>query len=90
MSHDMSKARQEEVDRNYDAFMKMLPELLTQHRGQHALMKDGKVLGFYSTPQDASSAAETFIPDGLYSIQHVTDAPVDLGYFSHALPLVSV
>ena len=90
MSQDMGRARQEEVDRNYEAFMRMLPDLLMQHRGQHALMKDAKVLGFYSTPQDASSAAESFISDGLYSIQHVTDAPVDLGYFSHALPLVSV
>lgn len=90
MSQDMNKARQEEVDRNYEEFLRMLPGLLVQHRGQHALMKDGKILGFYSTPQDASSAAETFIKDGLYSIQHVTDTPADLGYFSHAVPLVPV
>lgn len=90
MSDSPSRSRQEEVDRNYEEFLKLLPQILPAHRGQHALMKDGKVLGYYSTPQDANSAAETFIKDGLYSIQHVTDAPVDLGYFSRTVLLVPV
>jgi hypothetical protein len=90
MSHEMVAARQKEVDRNYEAFVKLLPGLLSSHRGQYALMKDAGILGFYSTAQDANSAAETFIQDGLYSIQHVTDTPIDLGFFSHAVPVVRV
>lgn len=76
---------QAEVDRNYEAFVKVLSSLLPARRDQYALMKTGKILGYYTTAQDARQAAETFIDDGLYSIQKVTDSSVDLGYFSHAV-----
>ena len=69
----MSSAAQEEVDKNFDAFMSMLPWLLSTHRDKYALMKGQKVLGFYSTAEDARVAAESFIPDKIYSIQHVTE-----------------
>ena len=75
--------RQAEVDRNYEAFKSLLPVLMAAHQDQFALMKGGKVLGFYSSASDARTAAEAFIDDKLYSIQQVTDVPVDLG-FSHA------
>ena len=77
---------QKEVDRNYEAFVLLLPTLMATHRGQYALMKDGKILGFYSSAIDARTAAEAFISDKMYSIQKVTDSAVDLGYFSHAVP----
>ena len=76
---------QAEVDRNYEAFVKVLSSILPARRDQYALMKTGKILGYYTTAQDARQAAETFIGDGLYSIQKVTDSSVDLGYFSHAV-----
>jgi hypothetical protein len=47
-------------------------------------MKDKKVLGFFSSAFDALEAGETFISDRIYSIQQVTEAPVDLGFYSHA------
>jgi hypothetical protein len=55
------------------------------HRDQYALMKNCAVLSYYSSAVDARTAAEAFISDKLYSIQRVTDSPVDLGYFSHAV-----
>jgi hypothetical protein len=76
---------QKEIDKNYDSFVAMLPTLIATHRDQYALMKNGEVLGYYSSAVDARTAAETFISDKLYSIQRVTDSPVDLGYFSHAV-----
>lgn len=76
---------QNEIDRNYEAFVKALPNLLASHRDQYALMKGGQILGFYSSAIDARTAAESFIPDKLYSIQKVTEAVVDLGFFSHAV-----
>lgn len=76
---------QDEIDRNYAAFVAILPTLIASHREQYALMKGGKILGFYSTAVDARTAAESFIDDKLYSIQKVTDSAVDLGYFSHAM-----
>ena len=76
---------QTEVNRNYEEFVKALPEILPAHRDRYALMKDGKILGYYSTAHDARQAAETFIKDRIYSIQKVTDSSIDLGYFSHAV-----
>jgi len=34
----------------------MLPELLPSHRGEFALWKDDRVLGFYATYEDAYAA----------------------------------
>ena len=83
----MDHARQKlEVDRNYDRFTRMLNDLLREHRDQLALMRDGKVVGFYSTPRDALEAATKKFPDGHYSIQEVTDEPIDLGFWSHVAP----
>ena len=81
---------QEEVDRNYEAFIKELPNILRDHRGKYALMKDGKILNYFSTAADARMAAEAFISDGLFSIQQVTDTPIDLGYFNYAIRVDNV
>lgn len=82
----MSKV-QEEVDQNYEAFTKELPNIIRDHRGKYALMKAQKIVGYFSSPADARAAGESFITDGIYSIQHVTDVPVDLGYFNYAVPI---
>ena len=80
----MDKDRQaEEVDRNYEAFERMLPAILAAHRDQVALMKDQKIVGFYDKPVDALRAAAQRFPDDVFSIQEVTDVPIDLGIWSH-------
>lgn len=80
----MDNARQKlEVDQNYDAFSRMLGTLLPQHRDQLALMRDGEVVGFYTTPREALEAATQKFSDGIFSIQEVTDEPIDLGFWSH-------
>lgn len=81
---------QEEVDANFEEFMKLLPGLLEEHRDSFALMKNKKILGYYSSAQDARMAAESFINDGLYSIQQVTEATVNLGYFTHAVSVNTI
>lgn len=73
--HVVSKSDiQAEVDKNYEAFVAQLPSLLVTRRDTFALMKGGEIFGFYSTVNDARSAASTFLKDQLYSIQEVTDA----------------
>jgi hypothetical protein len=80
----MDEARQKlQVDENYDAFMRMLSSLLPEHRDQYALMRDREVAGFYDTPRQALEAAAQKFPDGIFSIQDVTDEPIDLGFWSH-------
>jgi hypothetical protein len=57
----MDHTIQDEVDRNFEYFQEMLPTIIRDHRGKHALMKDRKILGYYSSANDASIAASTFI-----------------------------
>lgn len=80
----MDVARQKlEVDRNYDAFMRVLGGILEQHRDQLALMREGRIVDYFETPRDALRAASELFPDGVFSIQEVTDEPIDLGFWSH-------
>jgi hypothetical protein len=75
-----------EVKRNYEIFMQKLPELLQTYRGKFALMHAGQTIEFFDTAGDAYRAGSKLYQDRRFSIQQVIDSPVDLGYFSHALP----
>ena len=79
----MNRERQKaEVDRNYDAFVRRLADLLPEHRDQLALMKDGEIVGFFNTPKDALLSAHERFGDDVYSIQEVTNEPLDLGFWT--------
>jgi hypothetical protein len=83
----MDVARQRlEVDHNYDVFTRVLASLLPEHRDQLALMRDGQIVGFYKSPREALEAATKKFSDGIFSIQEVTDEPIDLGFWSHVAP----
>jgi hypothetical protein len=75
---------QAEVDNNFEAFQKELPNLSAQ-RGKYALMRHGEIVNFYDTMNDAVSTGNTVYQDKLFSVQLVTTQPVDLGFLSHAL-----
>jgi hypothetical protein len=83
----MADPLQDEVERNYAAFVQALPGLLPTHRGQFALMREGKIVEFFDTARDAHVAGRALYQvDGRYSVQEVTDVAADLGFFSHAVP----
>jgi hypothetical protein len=80
----MDRARQRvEVDRNYDAFVRVLAGILPGHRDQLALMREGEIVAYFDKPGDAHRAGLDKYPDGIFSIQEVTDEPIDLGFWSH-------
>jgi hypothetical protein len=74
-----------EVDLNFDAFVEELPEIMPKHAGEYVLMKNGRMVSFHSSADAALSAGRATYADGIYSIQEVTDRPIDLGFFSHAV-----
>lgn len=74
------------VERNYKAFQAKLSSLLASHRGKFALMREGEIVEFFDTARDAYVTGKRLYSDALFSIQEVADTPVDLGFFSHALP----
>ena len=77
---------QEELDRNYTAFVQKLPSLLATHRGKFALMRKGEIVEFFDTARDAYVAGQKLYSDEIFSVQEVIDSPADLGFFSHAMP----
>jgi len=84
---DMPDPIREQIESNYTAFQSQLPSLLTSHQGKFALMRDGQIVEFFDTARDAYIAGQkVFEDDLLFSIQEVIETPVDLGFFSHALP----
>jgi hypothetical protein len=82
-----SQTKQEEVDRNFAFFQRELPQLLAEHRGKFALLRDCKSTRYYDTAQDAFTAGSQLYEDGLFSIQRVTEEIGDLGFYSHAMHL---
>jgi hypothetical protein len=81
-----STGQNEHVLANYRAFVQLLPTIITAHQGQFALMRDGQVVEYFSTFADAFKAGRQLYSDGKISIQEVTNLPLDLGFFSHAVP----
>ena len=77
---------QAEVDRNFEAFKAMLPDLLKAQAGKYVLLRHEKMVHAFDTAGDALIYAEAQFPDGIYSIQEVTSHTIDLGFFSHAMP----
>ena len=78
-----AQLQKQQVDLNYDAFMRVLGSIIADHRDKLALMRDGKIVGYFSTPREALLAATEQFPDEIFSIQEVTDEPIDLGFWSH-------
>ena len=66
-----------EVHANYAAFQKLLPGVLEEHRGKYAVMRDQEVVIFAKSTREAHLFARARFPDGHYSLQPVTDKPVD-------------
>ena len=79
----MSDAQDVEVDRNYEVFMARLPELMKTNAGEHALMQNREIVGFYPTSWEAYVAGAEKFPGEPYSTQEVTDEVDDLGFYSH-------
>jgi hypothetical protein len=78
--------RKEAIAKNYEAFRKELPELMKTHAGKFAVLRHEKIAQFFDTAADAVIFAQASYPDGLYSVQAVSESVVDLGFFSqHAV-----
>ena len=72
-----------EVDRNYDAFARALGSIIPAHRDQFALMRSGSIVAYFDKPGDAYREGVSRYADRVFSIQEVTDEPIDLGFWSH-------
>jgi hypothetical protein len=78
-------ATQEQLKRNYDAFVEKLPELLPLHGGKFALMRDGEIIEFFDSARDAVLSGTKAYPDKEFSVQEVADRAANLGFLTYAL-----
>lgn len=79
----MSAAIDLEIDRNMFAFQSQLAGILDKYRGQFAVLRDQQIIGIFGSLRKAIDVAHQKFSDGRFSIQEVTDQPIDLGFFSH-------
>ena len=75
-----------EIQANFAAFEEKLPDLVSTHKGKFALMRHREIIEFFDTARDAFLTGQQLYGDGLFSVQEVVALPVDLGFFSHAVP----
>ena len=80
----MSTAADREIERNYAAFTRQLPELREAHEGEFALLHHEKIEDFFSSAADAVIAGSERFGTGCYSVQQVTDMIENLGFYSYA------
>ena len=81
----MARTREAEIQRNYAAFQDMLAFLLPDNDGRYALLHDEQLAGVFDSPGEAATTGFAKFGRAPYSIQIITDEPVDLGFMSNAI-----
>ncbi len=77
-------ANKSQVDINFEAFQKELPNIIGSYAGKIAVMKDGKIVEFFDSVNDAVRFGHAKF-GGEFSIQEVTNKNINLGFHSHAV-----
>ena len=81
---ELLTARREEIETNFQAFEKLLDSLLPSQAGRFAVLRDAHLVETFDNLNDAIAVAQRKFDDGVFSIQEVTNEPLDLGFYSHA------
>jgi len=74
-----------EIEENLRFFEAKLHDLLPDHRNRFALLRNKELVGLYDTLRDAQTTGDKLYPDGIFSVQKVTDKDVNLGIYSYAM-----
>lgn len=76
-------ATTKEVERNYEAFRTLLPQLIKTHPGQCALLRHGQLVEVFPTSLEARWEGRKRFPNRDFSIQSIKASDLDLGWYSH-------
>ena len=82
----MAHSIEVEIERNYATFLSILSDLLSENFGRYALLRAQKLEGIFDSPAQAERAGYSKFGAEAYSIQEITAEPVDLGFYSYAIP----
>lgn len=80
----MSNARESELESNFDFFRRNLARFLQSHRGSYVLIRHANEVGFFEDVGDAYRTGLRQFPDEQFSVQRVSDEPIELGHMSFA------
>lgn len=80
----MADARTLEIQENYRYFQTVVSDLMKSHAGMYALLHSQTLVEVFPKPLDAMIEGRKRYSDGVFSVQMVTDRPVDLGFLSNA------
>ena len=69
----------QEVEANFKAFQEVVYDLTLLHLDEFALMKNGKIVQFFSTMASAVEAGDALYSDRIFSVQKLTTTPEYLG-----------
>lgn len=78
----ISQEKDSELKRNYNAFLGALPAVIENHAGEYALMRQGRIVEYFDSARTALLSGRQRYPDELFSVQEVTSAKADLGWYS--------
>lgn len=76
--------KEKAIAENYEAFERLLPELLKAAEGKFALLRKRELVDVFETAGEAHAAGATRFDDGLFSVQKVKAGAISLGFFSYA------
>lgn len=71
------------LKQNFHYFQSVVSSLMERDAGKYALVHSQSVVAVFARPMEALDAGYERFTDGLFSIQKVTDRPLDLGFMSY-------
>ncbi len=80
----MAGARELEIRQNYAFFKGVVASLMDQQAGKFTLIHNREIVAYYSSPGEAVADGARRFGDSPFSVQRVTNRPIDLGFLSHA------
>lgn len=68
------------IKKNRAFFLTQMDNLVDDHYGQYALLRDEKIIGYYDSAGDAVQAAMCHFPDDAsYSVEKIDPEPIYMG-----------
>ena len=76
---------QKEVDKNYDFFKTQISRLKSSHLKKFVLLHNREISDFFTSEDDAIKIGKEKYGEGGFSVQQVSDRPIELGYQSYVI-----
>lgn len=71
---------QQEVDNNYQFFLKEKSKIPSDLSNKYVLIRKAEFIEYFDSMDDAIKYAKKVYEDRLYSVQKVSDMPINLGF----------